>query len=59
MNTDMETVDLGDLALFRFLEVLVELHHVHNSTAVDHAQFEKDFAEEDLVEESVLLLLGG
>ena len=59
MDADAEAVNLGDLALLGFLEVLVELHHVHNSAAVDHAQFEEDFAEEDLVQKSVLLLLGG
>ena len=59
MNTDVEAVNLGYLALLGFFEILVEFHHVHNSAAIDHAQFEEDLAEEDLVQESVLLLLGG
>ena len=59
MDTDVKAVNLGDLALLGFLEILVKFHHVHYSAAIDHAQFEEDLAEEDLVQESVLLLLGG
>ena len=38
---------------------LILFNFRQTSAAIDHAQFEEDFAEEDLVEESVLLLLGG
>lgn len=66
MDADMDAIDTDYLAIFWVVKILVEFHHVHHPTIIDHAcvknqgtQFQEDFAEKDEDHESILLLVWG